>query len=372
MGQGITLFGQVQARLPWAAFNRSVARCAGDYKVHRATCRSHFLVLLLAMLLGRHSLRDIEKGLRRRQRYLAAFGVGSLDHNTLSHANRHRPAEPAEALFAASLQQATATAPGHPGRFRGKHYTLDATEIQVSATLFEWARCTPGESGIKLHLFLDHDGLLPCLVEFATLRDSELKLARRRSYAPGSVLCFDRGYFDSEWLEQLCTGDVRFVTRLPAYVRYEVLTERRVRGEGVLDDQRIRFAGPKTGGRCARPLRLITYYDAAGDRILQFLTNQLMWSAATIAAIYKARWQIELFFKWLKQNLKLTHFYGRSENAVRWQVLVALSLYLLLAHWKFHYGWASSLRDLLGNLGLYLFERLPLTALGTLDDLSPT
>jgi hypothetical protein len=356
MGQGITLFRQLQALLPWGAMERAVARLDGDYKVHRATCRSHSLVLLLAMLLKRQSLRDIEQGLRGRQSYLAYFGVGSLDHNTLSHANRHRPAAVAEALFAALLDQAQAAAPRHPGRFGGKHYTLDATVIQVSATLWEWARCAPDEAGIKLHVFLDHDGLVPCLVEFATLKDSELKLARQRTYAKGSLLCFDRGYFDSAWFEQLTAHGVHFVTRLGSQPVYQVLREQAASGAGVLADQRIRLCGCKTRHKSRTPLRLITYYDAVGDRILQFLTNLMTETAATICRIYKDRWQIELFFKWLKQNLKLTHLYGRSENAVRWQVLMALSLYLLLALLKFQNGLNLSLRDLHNRISLYLFD----------------
>lgn len=356
MGQGITLFRQVQAGLPWAEFDRKVLETQGDYKVHRATCRSHFLVLLLAMLLKRQSLRDIEKGLRGRQGYLMQFGVGSLDRSTLSHASRHRPADAVEAMFRALLQRAEAAAPGHPGRYGGKHYTLDATEIRVSAKLVEWACCTPEKSGIKLHLFLDHDGLVPCLVEFATLRDSELRMARRRTYARGDLLCFDRGYFDSAWFQSLTERGVRFVSRLPEYARYTVVKERRAKGDGVLDDQLIRFSGPTTGRRCGLTLRLITYYDAKENRILRFVTNQLTWAAATIARIYKDRWQIELFFKWLKQNLKLTHLYGRSENAIRWQVLTALCLYLWLAIIRFQNQTDLSLRDLYACLSLYLFD----------------
>jgi putative transposase len=363
MGKGITLFRQVQALLPWGAVAQAVADHDGDYKVQKATCRSQVLVWLLALLLKRQSLRDIETGLRGRQHYLTAFGVGSLDHNTLSHANRHRPAAVAEALFTALLAQAAAAAPGHPGRFRGPHYTLDATEIQVSARLYEWACCAPDEAGIKLHVFLDHAGGLPCLVEFATLKDSERTLARRRTYAPGSLLCFDRGYFDSAWFGQLTANGVRFVTRLPANIRYTVLRERPVTGDGVLEDQQIRLCGKIAGPRCALTLRLITFYDAQGDRILQFLTNQLTWAAAAIAALYKARWEIERFFKWLKQNLRLTHLLGRTENAVRWQVLMALSLYLLLALLKYRHGLQRSLHDLHASLGLYLFDTLPLQML---------
>jgi putative transposase len=360
MSQGMILFRQLQGRLPWSVVTRSVAAEGGDYKVHRATCRSHILVLLLAMLLRHRSLREIENGLSGRLRYLKLFGVGSVDRSTLSYANRHRPAAVAEAVFATLLRQAQAAAPGHPLRFRNKLYTLDATEIRVCSTLFEWAQASPDKCGVKLHVFLDHDGALPCLVEFATMKHSELALARRRTYAPGSVLCFDRGYFDSAWLEQLTVQGVIFVTRLPEYVHYDVVQERTPCAEGVLADEIIRFNGPKASRRCHGLFRLITYYDPVADRILQFLTNQMTWSALTIGKVYKARWQIELFFKWIKQNLKIKHFYGNDENAVRWQVLIALCLYLLLALLKFQNQVDLSLRDIHRRLAQYLFDLVTL------------
>lgn len=359
MGQGITLFQQLQGRLPWRALDDAVVALGGDYKVHRATCRSHFLVLLTSLLLRRCSLRDMERGLSGRQVYLRHFGLGSIDHNTVSHANRHRPAEAVEAVFAALLRSAQGAAPVPPGPWPGRRYTLDATEIRVSSTLFEWARCTPQKSGIKLHVFLDHQGLLPVLIEFATLRESELKLARRREYLAGTLLCFDQGYFDTVWFRQLTAQGVTFVTRLPPRPQYAVVEDRPVDvGSNVLDDQTIRFISPVCRKQYRGELRLITVYDPVGDRVLQFLTNQMTWEAAVIAQIYKDRWQIELFFKWLKQNLKVTHLLGRTENAVRWQILVALCVYLLLALLKFENHLALSLRDLHGCFGLYLFDRV--------------
>lgn len=361
MGKGITLFGQLQVRLPWAVLDQAVAKLRADFKVHRATCRSHFLVLLLAMLCRQRSLREIESGLSGRQTYLRQFGIGSVDRSTLSHANRHRPPEVAEAMYTELLAQAQAVAARHAFRFRGKLVTLDATEIQVSATLFEWARCAPDESGVKLHVFLDHAGLLPSLVEFGTLRSSELAWARQRTYAAGSVLCFDQGYFDTAWFCQLTRQGVRFITRLPPRPCYEVLREQPITPESsVLADEIIRFTSRGCRRNYPQPLRLITFCDPISGDFLWFLTNQLTWSAGTICQIYKARWQIELFFKWLKQQLKLTHFYGCDPNAVRWQVWVALCLYLLLALIKFQSQWAGSLTQLLCRLEHYLFDRVGL------------
>jgi len=352
----------VQARLPWAAFDRAVTQLRGDYKVQRARCRSHVLVLLLAMLRGQHSLRRIENGLSARQRYLRAFGIGSVDRSTVSHANRHRPAEAAETLFQGLLTQAQARAMRHGFPFRQKVWTLDATVIQVSTVLYEWARCAQDEAGIKLHVFLDQDGVLPGLVEFGTLKTSELKLARQRLYPPGMVLCFDQGYFDTAWFRRLTDGSVTFVTRLPPRPRYEVLKERpRDGASNVLADEVIRFTSNGCRRHYPRPLRLITFCDAATGHLLWFLTNQMTWSAETVAAVYKSRWQIELFFKWLKQHLKLSHLLGRNANAVRWQVLLALCLYLLLVAFGHQYQVPRS--ELLWRLNQYLFDDTTLSKL---------
>jgi hypothetical protein len=357
MGKGTTLFAQLQGQLPWAAFDRAVAAVQGDRKVHVATCRSHFLVLLLAMLGRQHSLRRIERGLAGRQSYLSRFGIGSVDRSTVSHANRHRPAAAAEAMYGDLLRRVQAVAPGHPFRFRRKLTTMDATELQVSHVLFEWARCAPDESGIKLHVFLDHNGLVPSLVEFGTFKTSELKLARRRTYTRGSVLCFDQGYFDTAWFRQLTEQGVTFVTRLPPRPVYTVLQERPLPADSnVLADQVIRFTSDTCRHQYPGRLRLVTFCDGATGNLLWFLTNQMTWSALTIAAVYKARWEIELFFKWLKQHLRLTHLLGREAEAVRWQVLVALCLYLLLARIKFQTNLTGSLGELFHVFSAYLFD----------------
>jgi hypothetical protein len=367
MGKGTTLLGQLQAQLPWVALARAVDHLGGDHKVHLATCRSHFLVMTLAMLLRQPSLRRIEGSLAGRLRYLAHFGIGSVDRSSVSYANRHRPAEAAEAMYHELLRRCQAAAVRHAFPFHHTVWTLDATVIQVSSVLYEWARCAPDESGIKLHLFLDQAGLLPVIVEFGTLRDSERAMAKRRHYRRGTVLCFDRGYFDSAWFRELTEQGVVFVTRLPANIRITVLTNRKVPpGSGVIADQLIRLSGKIAGPRCSRVLRLVTFADPQRQKTLSFLTNQLTWSALTICQVYKSRWQIELFFKWLKQTLKLSHLYGRTENAVRWQVLTALCLYLLLWHLKQRTARGWTLSELHARLDHYLFD--PVTLPELLDE----
>jgi putative transposase len=357
MSQGITLFHQLQGLLPRRRFEAAVAAVAGDYKVHRATCWSHAQCLLLGLLLGCRSLRDLSCALRSRLTYLRQFGVGSVDRSTLSHAGSHRPGVVMNALFAALLTQVQARAPHHPFRFRGKLLSLDATVIHVSATLFGWARSAQTDCGVKLHVHYNHAGGIPEAVELKTVRMSELHLARRRTYAPGTVLVMDRGYFDCAWLAALHRAGVVFVTRLPPHVVYRVLKRHPVPPDrGLLSDEQIRFSGPVSGNRCPVRLRLIRYRDPVTSRELVFLTNQLHWSPLTVCQVYKARWQIELFFKWMKQNLKVKSFYGRSENAVHWQLMAALCLYLLLTLLKLMHNCHDNLAAIHRLLDQYLFE----------------
>jgi hypothetical protein len=361
MGQGITLFRQLQAEWPRTVFDQAVRACRGDYKVQKASCWSHGLCLMLGLLLHCQSLRDLQTALACRRRYLQRFGLGSADKSTVSRANAHRPSVVMEAVFEALWRRVQAVAPSHRFRFRHRVVSMDATVMAVSARLFPWARCAPTESGIKLHVLLDHHGLVPRLVEIKTLRQSELKLAQRRRFARGQVLCFDRGYFHSGWLQQLTDQGVLFVTRLPPRLLYRVIRRRPVNDKrGVVADEIIVFTGVTPRACCCARLRLVTYHDAAAERTLHFLTNQMTWSAWTICQIYKDRWQIELFFKWLKQHLKVTTFYSRDENGVRWQLLMALCLYLLLATLKYGYRLKSSLWQLHRLLERHLFDRVAL------------
>jgi putative transposase len=363
MSQGITLFHQLQGLLPRHRFAAAVAAVSGDHKVHRATCWSHAQCLLLGLLLGCRSLRDLSTALRSRLTYLRQFGVGSVDRSTLSHAGIHRPGVVMNALFTALLAQVQARAPRHPFRFRGKLLSLDATVIHVSTTLFAWARSAKTDCGVKLHVHYNHAGGIPEVVELKTVRVSELHLAKQRTYAPGTVLVMDRGYFECAWLAALHRAGVVFVTRLPPHVLYRVLKRKAVPPDsGLISDEQIRFSGPISGCRCPVRLRVICYCDPVTGKELRFLTNQLQWSALTICRVYKARWQIELFFKWMKQNLKVKTFYGRSENAVHWQLMAALCLYLLLTLLKLMHNSHDRLIDIQRLLDQHLFVQT------TIDD----
>jgi hypothetical protein len=358
MRQGITLFEQVQARLPRLVVAQAVAATQGDYKVQVATCWSQVLCLMLAVLTRQRSLRHIGQSLQPRFTYLRRFGVGSLDRSTLSHAGAQRPAAVAEALFQALLVQCRQIAPRHAFRFQGRLYSLDATVIHVCHTLHRWAVWAPERAGIKLHVALDHDGDLPTWVDVTSARVYERTTARRWNFPEGSVLCVDRGYFDSGWFRDLVRRKIIFVTRWAYGARYRVVNERPVAPDGkVRADQDIRFAGKTSRTKFHGVLRLITYRDPDTNRTFQFVTNQRRWNAQLIADIYQARWRIELFFKWLKQQLPVLHFYGQSKNAARWQLYIALCVYLLLSWIKFQHRLEQSLTAIARRIEPHLFDR---------------
>jgi hypothetical protein len=357
MRKGITLLKQMQALLPRQVVNEAVAACRGDYKVHVATCWSYLLCLMLAILTRQRSLRHIERSLGSRRTYLRSFDVGSLDRSTLSHAGAHRPYQVAEALFEHLFARCSKVAPGHPFRFRRKLYSLDATVIRVCHTLHRWATWAPARAGIKLHVALDHDGQLPTLIDITSARVYERTIARQWLFPKGAVLCFDRGYFDSGWFRELCQQNIVFVTRWAYGARYRVVRDRAVPpNTPVQADQDIRFTGRDSRRKFRGVLRLITYRNPNRETPFYFVTNQHQWSAQQIADIYQARWHIELFFKWLKQQLPVLHFYGQSESAVRWQLYAALCVYLVLAWLKFQHQLDHTLTEIRQRIEPHLFD----------------
>lgn len=358
MRQGTTLFHQVQAVLPRAVFQAIAARARADRKVHFVDCWSHFLCLIYAQLTRRTSLRDLELAVLPHQTFLQRFGLRSGRRCSVARANAQRPSEVAATFFEQLVARCQIVAPGHAFRIRRRVYSLDATVIEVCATLFPWAAWSSGHRGIKLHLLLDHDGSLPVFARITAAREHEMRIARTTLAVPaGSVICFDRGYANFDWFHTLTDTGCVFVTRAKSHVRFQIVQERiPSHQQGVVRDQIIRLTGKH--GRTSYPgrLRSITYQDPHTQTEFVFLTNQLTWADTTICALYKARWQIETFFKWMKQNLHIQTFYGRSWNAVCWQLYTALCLYVVLAFLKFRLRLSWSLRQMQRMIATHLFE----------------
>jgi putative transposase len=262
------------------------------------------------------------------------------------------------------LARCQAIAPKHGFRFRNKLYSLDASTIDLCLSMFDWAKFRTTKGAVKIHVGLDHDGLLPAFMSITDGKTQDVTAARTLQLPRDSIVVFDRGYNDYRWYHSLNTKGITFVTRQRKNARYRVVERREVlSSKGLTSDQTIELTGVKARKSCPILLRRIGYRDAETGIHYFFLTNNFRLAAKTIAEIYKARWQIELFFKWIKQNLKVKSFLGTSKNAVMTQLWIAVCMVLLLAYLKFVSQLGASLQQILRLLHLNLFERRDLLAL---------
>jgi len=241
-------------------------------------------------------------------------------------------------------------------RFRNRLLSLDASVIDLCASLYDWAKYQRTKGAVKLHLILDHDGYLPCFAVVTEGREHDLTVAKWLSFEPGTIVVFDRGYTDYSYFGRLTDEGVFFVTRMKAGALYEVLENRPVpQNRNVLADQVIRLTGSGASEKCPHPLRRIEVLDPETGQVLVFLSNHLEFGATTVAAIYKERWQIELFFKALKQNLRVKTFVGTTANALKTQIWTALIAVLLLKYLQLKSKYAWSLSNLVALLRMNLF-----------------
>ena len=277
--------------------------------------------------------------------------------------NASQPYELYEALFAKLLARCQARAPKHNFRFKNKLYSLDASTIDLCLSVFPWAKFRTIKGAVKLHVGLDHEGLLSAFVALTDGKTHDLSAARALQLPKGSIVVMDRGYNDYAWYKQLNNNGIFFVTRLKTNARYRVIERRKVlKTKGLTSDQTIQLTGARAK-HCPIRLRRIGYKDADTDIHYTFLTHHFKLAARTIADIYKARWQVELFFKWIKQNLKIKRFLGTSKNAVLTQIWIAMCVHLLLSYIRFLHKIQPSLQQMLRLLQLNLFERRALLEL---------
>jgi hypothetical protein len=319
----------------------------------------HFVAMLFCQLAQAKSLREICGGL--------ACCIGKLRHlglkdapkkSTLSYANAHRPWQMYQDLFYETLEFCRKAAPGKAKKFRFKNklLSLDSSTIALCLALFPWAKFRRTKGAVKLHLLLDHEGYLPTYAYISNGKKHDVKVARMISLAPGSIITMDRGYNDYKLFAFWTANGIYFVTRLKDNADYIVVAENDVpQNRNILADQLIQFAGDKAQDDCPHILRRIVVWDKENEKEIVLLTNHLEFGATTISAIYKDRWQIEIFFKALKQNLKIKTFVGTSENALYIQIWTALITMLLIKLLQFKSKFQWSLSNLVAFLRWNLF-----------------
>jgi Transposase DDE domain/Domain of unknown function (DUF4372) len=358
-----TIFHQMLKLIPRHHFAKLEAEHGTGRKARSFTRWSQLVHLISMQLTARVSLRDGISSLKARVKSLYHLGVKPVARSTFGDANHQRPASFFEALFGLMYRRCQPLAPKHKFKFKNQLFSLDATVVSLCLSLFPWASFRRTKAGVKLHTLLDHGGYLPAFVAISPAREHEVKKARSLSLPKGSIVVEDLGYTDYAWYAQLTTQKIFFVTRQKRNARYEVLEHRKVnKNQGLLSDQTIRLTGAKAQ-QCLVPLRRIAYRDAATGRRYVFLTNNFKLAAKTIADIYKERWQIEIFFRFIKQNLKIKAFIGNSENAVMTQIYTALIVYLLLCYLKFMCNLNITLQNCIRILQLNLFRTCTLQEL---------
>ena len=351
-----TIFHQMLKLIPRHHFAKLEAEHGTGRKARSFTRWSQLVHLLSMQLTARVSLRDGVSSLKARVKSLYHLGVKPVPRSTFADANNQRPASFYEALFGLMYRRCQPLTPKHKFKFKNKLFSLDATVVSLCLSLYPWASFRRTKGGIKLHTLLDHGGYLPAFVAVSPAREPDIKKARSLSLPKGSIVVEDLGYTDYSWYAQLTAQKIFFVTRQKRNARYEVLEHHKVKkSQGLLSDQTIRLTGAKSQA-CLIPLRRIAYRDAATGKRYVFLTNHFKLAAKTIADIYKERWQIEIFFRFIKQNLKIKAFIGNSENAVLTQIYAALIVYLLLCYLKFMCNLSITLQNCIRILQLNLFR----------------
>jgi putative transposase len=359
-----TIFAQLLRFVPRHQFEQLSKQHHQGQKLRKTNRWSQFVALMLGQLSGRHSLRDIEANLQAQSQRLYHLGASPVARSSLSRLNEQQPYTLYEALFHRLYAHCQQQAPGHRFRFKNKLYSLDASLIDLSLKVFPWAHYALGKAAMKLHVSLDHDGHLPAFAAVTEGKVSDIEMGRVLQYAPGSVVVFDKGYTDYQWFKRLNEKGVFFVTRLRKNALWRVDARRAVdKRKGLICDQTITLTGIKPTQLDMPPLRRIAYRDPQTGQRYAFMTNHFKLSAQTIAEIYKERWQIELFFKWIKQNLKIKSFLGTSKNAILTQIWIALCTHLLIAYIKFSSRIEGSMQTVLRLLQLNLFMRRDLMAL---------
>jgi hypothetical protein len=322
--------------------------------------------MFIGQLSGRKSLRDLVMNVAVQKNKLYHLGLKFCSRATLARVNEQQPASLYEAIFCKLLKQCRQLAPKHQFKFKGKLYLLDATVVDLCLSVFPWAKFRKAKGAIKLHVGLDGDGYLPEFVDLTDGKTHENNWGKALKLPRNSMAVFDMGFTDYKWYQSLMENSIYFVTRLKCNAKIQYLHKRSGRrAAGITVDQSILL------GNIPQPLRMVGYRDPETGKEYRFVTNADHLDAKTIADLYKERWQIELFFRWIKQNLRIKTFLGTSRNAVLTQIWIALCVYLLLAFLKFKAKLGISMQQMLRLLQLNLFERRNLIELFKPPDPQP-
>ena len=376
MYEGQLVFSQLTDHLPFHVFRKCVRRYGGNRYVKSFPCLSQFLCMAFAQLTHRESLRDIEIGLRAHANKLYHMGIrGRVSRNTLANANRQRDWR----IYAEFAQELIRIArPLYADDDLGLEldntvFALDASTIDLCLSVFPWALFRSTKSAVKLHALLDLRGSIPTFVHVSHGKLGDVNVLDLLLPEPGAFYVMDRAYLDFWRLDVLHSAGAFFVIRAKSNTKFRRRYSRDAdKSAGVLCDQTVVLTGTTSKNDYPQPLRRVKYRDAGTGRTFDFLTNNFVVPAATVADLYRCRWQVELFFKWIKQHLRIKSFFGTSENAVKTQIWIAVAVYVLVAIVRKRLGIDVSLYTILQALSLTLFEKTPLFSVLSNENISPT
>ncbi len=367
MNTGKTVFSQLTDLIHPEQFRRCVQRYDGNYKIKTFSCWNQFLCMAFGQLTYRESLRDVETCLRSRQEQLYHFGIhGSISHSTLADANHNRDWRIYADLAQLLIKRARFLYRNEPLAMELEEtvYALDSTTIDLCLNLFPWARFRRTKAAIKLHTLLDLRGSIPAFLSISQGKKADVQILDDLLIEPGAFYVMDRGYVDFQRLYTFVLALAFFVTRSQSRIRFNRLESHPIDpGTGVRSDQTVWLRNPASIRHYPDKLRRVHYVDQETNKSLTFLTNNFELPALIIAQLYKSRWKVELFFKWIKQHLRIKHFYGNSDNAVKTQVWISICVYVLVAIVKKELKLDSSLYSILQVLSVNAFEKTPLDQL---------
>jgi hypothetical protein len=366
---GKLVFSQVMDFIPMHTFRRCVTRYQGDYKVKKFTCFDQYLCMAFAQITYRESLRDIEICLRTQEQKLYHMGIrGKVSRSTIANANEQRNWKIYADLAYSLINTARKLYSGESFAFELEQtaYALDATTIDLCLSMFPWARFRQNKGAIKLHTLLDLRCSIPTFIHISDGKLHEVNTLDIVPFEPGSFYVMDRGYLDFSRLYHLSQASAFFLIRAKSNLQCRRIYSHPVdRTTGLIYDQTIMLTGFYQSKDYPEKLRRVKYYDAETDLTFVFLTNNFNLPALTVAQLYRSRWQVELFFKWIKQHLRIKSFYGTSENAVKTQIWIAISVYVIVAILKKQLRIPHSLYTILQVLSVSIFERTTLYQLFT-------
>ena len=364
------LFNQLLDFIPRSQFKNLVRQYQGDKYVKHFTCWHQMIVILYAQVRGKDSLRDIVTGLRTQLSKWYHLGLKKISRSTLSDANNNRNYRIYEGLFYQLLNRCCNISHKHKFRFKNPLYAIDSTTIDLCLSMFEWAKFRAKKGAIKIHCRYDIKKALPDFMVVSDGKTHDSKVVNNPAFPiePDSILAVDRAYLDTKWLYHVQKKGAFFVTRTKTNLKFKVIGQhKKPFHKGVISDRIISFTGTKTAKEYPDNLRLVQYYDCEHGIVYNFITNNFKLCAKTIADIYKSRWQIEIFFKWIKQNLKIKSFLGTSKNAVLSQIWIAMCFFLIAAYIKFQTKYKHSLLELTRMIRETLFDRINLIDLLSLN-----